>query len=85
VKGVGRETIETYRDYLVVLHDRIAELVLNGVTAERVVAELKGWNYANWGREKLFAVCAQHAYKDVVWRLRFSLDNPAQIMTRVNS
>ena len=80
-QGVGREAIEAYRDYLVVLRDRIAELILNGVTAERVAAELKGWKYAKWGREKLFPVCAQHVYKDVAWRLRFSLDNPAQIMT----
>ena len=85
VKGVGREAIDTYRDYLVVLRERIAELILNGVTAERLAAELKGWKYGNWGRENLFAVCAQHVYKDVAWRLRFSLDNPAQIMTRAGS
>jgi hypothetical protein len=82
VQGAGREAIEAYRDYLVVLRDRVAELILNGVTAERVAAELKGWKYAKWGRRKLFPVCAQHVYKDVAWRLRFSLDNPAQIMTR---
>jgi glyoxylase-like metal-dependent hydrolase (beta-lactamase superfamily II) len=82
LQGVGREAIETYRDYLVVLRDRIAELILNGVSAERVATGLKGWKYDKWGREKLFPVCAQHVYKDVAWRLRFSLDNPAQIMTR---
>lgn len=82
LKGVGREAIETYKDYLVVMRDRIAELILNGVTAERVAGELAGWKYAGWGRGKLFPVCAQHVYKDVAWRLRFSLDNPAQIMTR---
>lgn len=82
VSGVGREAIETYKDYLSALRDRVAELILNGVTAERVSAELKGWKYAHWGRDKLFPVCVQHVYKDVAWRLRFSLDNPAQIMTR---
>lgn len=82
VRGVGRDAIETYKDYLIALRDRIAELILGGVTAERVAAELKDWKYAHWGREKLFPVCAQHVYKDVAWRLRFRLDNPAQIMTR---
>ena len=82
MSGVGREAIETYKDYLSALRDRVAELILNGVTAERVSAELKGWKYAHWGRDKLFPVCVQHVYKDVAWRLRFSLDNPAQIMTR---
>lgn len=82
VKGVGREAIDAYKDYLMVLRERMAELILNGVSADRIAAELKGWKYAAWGREKLFPVCAQHVYKDVAWRLRFSLDNPSQIMTR---
>jgi cyclase len=82
VKGVGREAIETYKDYLVVLRERIAELILNGVTADRIATELEGWKYAEWGREQLFPVCAQHVYKDVAWRLRFSLSNESQIMTR---
>lgn len=85
VKGVGREAIESYRDYLIVLRGRIAELILNGVTAERVAPELEGWKYAKWGRGKLFPVCAQHVYKDVAWRLRFSLDDPAQIMTQAGA
>lgn len=85
MKGVGREAIETYKDYLVVLRARITELVLNGVTAERVAAELKGWKYAEWGREQLFPVCAQHVYKDVAWRMRFSLYNESQILTRAGS
>jgi cyclase len=82
VKGLGRQAIETYKDYLVVLRDRITELILNGVTPDRVAAELRGWKYDEWGRAELFPVCAQHVYKDVAWRMRFSLDNPAQIMTR---
>jgi cyclase len=82
VKGRGRDAIETYKDYLVVLRARITELILNGVTADRAAEALKGWKYAEWGREQLFPVCAQHVYKDVAWRLRFSLDNPSQIMTR---
>jgi cyclase len=85
VKGLGREAIETYKDYLVVLRGRITELILNGVTADRVAAELEGWKYAEWGREQLFPVCAKHVYKDVAWRLRFSLDNPSQIMTRAGT
>jgi glyoxylase-like metal-dependent hydrolase (beta-lactamase superfamily II) len=82
VKGVGRSAIETYRDYLVVLRDRITELIGNGVTQDRIAAELDGWKYADWGRKELFAVCAEHVCRDVAWRMRFSLDNPAQIMTR---
>jgi len=82
VKGVGREAIESYKDYLVVLRARIAELIMNGVTADRVAAALHDWKYAKWGRQQLFPVCAQHVYKDVEWRLRFSLRNPSQIMTR---
>jgi cyclase len=85
VQGVGREAIEAYRDYLTVLRDRVTELILNGVTEERVAAELQGWKYAEWGREELFPVCAQHVYKDVAWRMRFSLHNPSQIMTRAGS
>jgi cyclase len=82
VKGVGSAAIDTYRDYLVVLRARIAELISNGVTEEHVAAELEGWKYAEWGREELFPVCAQHVYKDVAWRMRFSLDNKSQIITR---
>jgi cyclase len=81
VKGIGKQAIDTYRDYLVELRTRITELIGNGVTPERVAAELAGWKYSNWGRAELFPVCARHVYKDVAWRMRFSLDNPAQIMT----
>jgi hypothetical protein len=65
-----------------VLRARIVELISNGVTEEHVAAELEGWKYAEWGREELFPVCAQHVYKDVAWRMRFSLDNKSQIITR---
>jgi cyclase len=85
LKGVGREAIETYKDYLVVLRGRITELIFNGVTADRVAAELAGWKYAEWGREQLFPVCAQHVYKDVAWRMRFSLYNESQITTRAGT
>jgi hypothetical protein len=47
-----------------------------------VAAELAGWKYAQWGRAQLFPVCAQHVYKDVAWRTRFSLENESQIITR---
>lgn len=82
VKGVGKQAIDIYRDYLVVLRARITELIGNGVTPDRIAAELEGWKYGNWGRAELFPVCAEHVYKDVAWHMRFSLDNPAQIMTR---
>jgi cyclase len=85
VQGVGREAIETYRDYLVVLRDRVMELIQDGVSEEGVAADLQGWKYAEWGRAELFPVCARHVYKDVAWRMRFRLDNPAQIMTRGTS
>jgi cyclase len=84
-KGVGKDAIETYKDYLVELRRRLTELIANGVTQEQVAAELKDWKYARWGRDELFPVCAQHVYKDVAWRMRFSLDNEAQIMTRAAS
>jgi cyclase len=82
VKGIGRQAIETYMDYLVELRARITELIGNGVTAEHVAAELAGWKYHDWGRAELFPVCAEHVYKDVAWRMRFSLHNSSQIMTR---
>ena len=82
VKGIGKQAIDTYRDYLVELRARITELIGNGVTPQRIAAELADWKYGHWGREELFPVCAEHVYKDVAWRMRFSLDNPAQIMTR---
>jgi hypothetical protein len=82
VKGIGRQAIETYKDYLIELRARIAELIGNGVPPDQVAAELAGWKYHEWGRAELFPVCAEHVYKDVAWRMRFSLHNPAQIMTR---
>lgn len=82
LRGVGRGAIETYRDYLVVLRDRIRELIANGIAPQRMAAELAGWKYAEWGRAELFPVCVEHVYKDVGWRMRFSLSNEAQILTR---
>lgn len=82
LKGMGREAIETYRDYLTELRARITELIAEGVGEDRIAQALEGWKYASWGREELFPVCARHVYKDVAWRMRFSLDNEAQIMTR---
>jgi glyoxylase-like metal-dependent hydrolase (beta-lactamase superfamily II) len=82
LKGVGREAIETYRDYLIELRARITALIDEGVGPDRIAQALDGWKYAHWGRAELFPVCAQHVYKDVAWRMRFSLDNEAQIMTR---
>ena len=83
VRGVGRDVIETYKDYLVVLRGRITELIRNGVAEDSIATELAGWKYAEWEREPLFPVCARHVYRDVVWRMRFSLDNESQIITRV--
>jgi cyclase len=82
LQGVGRGAIETYRDYLVVLRDRIGELIADRLPPERMANELAGWKYAEWGRAELFPVCVEHVYKDVLWRRRFSLTNEAQILTR---
>jgi glyoxylase-like metal-dependent hydrolase (beta-lactamase superfamily II) len=82
LKGVGREAVETYRDYLIELRARITALIGEGVGPDRIAQALAGWKYGHWGRAELFPVCAQHVYKDVAWRMRFSLDNEAQIMTR---
>ena len=71
VVGVGTEGIAIYRDYLVTLQERIAELVTSGVSMEDAKTKFDDWKYFNWGRPQLVHTAIEHAYKDFVWRSRF--------------
>lgn len=71
VVGGGAEAIATYRDYLVTLQERVAELVDRGVGLEEAKTKFGGWKYAGWGRPELLPTAIEHAYKDYVWRSRF--------------
>jgi glyoxylase-like metal-dependent hydrolase (beta-lactamase superfamily II) len=69
--GGGTEPIATYRDYLVTLQQRVAELADSGVGIEEAKTRFGDWKYANWGRPELLPTAVEHAYKDYVWRSRF--------------
>jgi cyclase len=71
IVGVGTEAIAVYKDYLVTLQQRIAELVTNGVSIEDSKNKFDDWKYFNWGRPQLVHTAIEHAYKDFVWRSRF--------------
>ncbi len=71
VVGEGAQAIATYRDYLVTLQERVAELADSGVGLEEAQTRFGDWKYANWGRPELLPTAIEHAYKDYVWRSRF--------------
>lgn len=71
VVGGGTEAIATYRDYLVTLQERVAELVDSGVGVEEAKTKFGDWKYAGWGRPELLPTTIAHAYKDYAWRSRF--------------
>ncbi len=71
ILGGGAEAIATYRDYLVTLQERVAELVDRGVGLEEAKTKFGDWKYADWGRPELLPTAIEHAYKDYVWRSRF--------------
>lgn len=71
VVGGAAEAIATYRDYLVTLQERVAELVGKGVGVEEGKTRFSDWKYAGWGRPELLPTTIEHAYKDHLWRSRF--------------
>ncbi|MEX2450218.1 MAG: MBL fold metallo-hydrolase [Rhodospirillales bacterium] len=75
IKGVNRESIETYKHYTISMRDRVTELVKNGGSEDQLEAEFKDWQYKDWGRPHLLPICIQHVYKDVVWRTRFGVED----------
>lgn len=76
VVGAGAEAIATYRDYLVTLQDRVAELAAGGVGIEDAKSGFGDWKYLDWGRPELYPTAIEHAYKDYVWRSRFHSFQP---------
>jgi hypothetical protein len=72
IKGLNREVIETFKDYLITLSDRIAELIGNGVASERLQAELQDWAYYTWARPTRIPFMLENVYQDVKWRGRFT-------------
>ena len=72
VKG-GREAVAVYRDYVVTLQREVCRLHTAGLGLDEIKEQLRDWKYAHWGRNRLFPVCIEHVYRDVVWRKRFSL------------
>lgn len=71
VPGAGADAIGTYRDYLVTLQARVAELAADGVGMEEAKTRFGDWKYLDWGRPELYPTAIEHAYKDYVWRSRF--------------
>ena len=71
VVGEGAQAIATYRDYLVSLQERVAELVDSGVGLAEAKTKFGDWKYAKWVRPELLPTAIEHAYKDYVWRSRF--------------
>ena len=71
VVGAGAEAIGTYRDYLVTLQGRVADLASDGIGVEEAKTKFGDWKYIDWGRPELYPTAIEHAYKDYVWRSRF--------------
>ncbi|MEX2452076.1 MAG: MBL fold metallo-hydrolase [Rhodospirillales bacterium] len=72
IKGLNNEVIETFKDYLITLSDRIAELIGNGIPSERLQAELQEWEYYAWARPTRIPFMVENVYQDVKWRGRFT-------------
>lgn len=71
IVGGGAEAIATYRDYLLTLQHRVAELANDGADIEEAKAKFGDWKYSDWTRPELYPTAIEHAYKDYAWRSRF--------------
>ncbi|MEQ8193644.1 MAG: MBL fold metallo-hydrolase [Rhodospirillales bacterium] len=72
IKGLNSEAIETFKNYLITLSDRIAELIGNGIPPERLQDELQDWEYYTWARPTRIPFMVENVYQDVKWRGRFT-------------